>query len=91
WCQIVADVTGVPVARAATAEATCLGAGILAAVAAQWYPDATAAASAMTHTAERFAPVPDTHAIYERIYGEVYQPLFPTLQPLIHRLADLTE
>jgi sugar (pentulose or hexulose) kinase len=91
WCQIVADVTGVPVVRAATAEATCLGAGILAAVAAQWYPDATIAASAMTHTAERFAPDPETHAIYERIYSEVYHPLFPTLQPLIHRLADLTD
>jgi len=91
WCQIVADVTGVPVARAATAEATCLGAGVLAAVAAQWYPDATAAAGAMTHTAERFAPDPETRAIYARIYGEVYRPLFPTLQPLIHRLADMTE
>jgi xylulokinase len=64
---------------------------VLAAVAAQWYPDATAAAGAMTHTAERFAPDPETRAIYARIYGEVYRPLFPTLQPLIHRLADMTE
>jgi sugar (pentulose or hexulose) kinase len=90
WCQIVADVTGVPVVRAATAEATCLGAGILAAVAAKWYPDATSAAGAMTGTAERFQPDLETQAIYDRIYGEVYRPLFPTLQPLLHRLADLT-
>ena len=91
WCQIVADVTGVPVVRAATAEATCLGAGVLAAVAARWYPDATTAAGAMTHTAERFAPAPETRAIYARIYGEVYRPLFPTLQLLLHRLAEMAE
>jgi sugar (pentulose or hexulose) kinase len=91
WCQIVADVTGVRVARAATAEATCLGAGILAAVAAQWYPDAPTAAGAMTGTAGRFEPDPETQAVYDRIYGEVYRPLFPTLQPLIHRLTDLAE
>ncbi|MCB9161300.1 MAG: hypothetical protein H6644_15905 [Caldilineaceae bacterium] len=28
WCRIVADVTGVPVVRSTTTEATCLGAGI---------------------------------------------------------------
>jgi xylulokinase len=87
----VADVTGVPVVRAATAEATCLGAAILAARAAKWYPDLPTAADAMSGTAERFAPDPETQAIYDRIYGEVYRPLFPTLQPLLHRLADLTE
>jgi sugar (pentulose or hexulose) kinase len=91
WCQIVADVTGVPVVRAATAEATCLGAGILATVAAQWHPDAAIAAAAMTHTAGRFVPDLETQAVYDRIYGEVYRPLFPTLQPLIQRLTDLTE
>ncbi|MBN1814630.1 MAG: xylulose kinase, partial [Anaerolineae bacterium] len=91
WCQIVADVTGVPVVRAATAEATCLGASILAARAAKWYPDLTTAASAMTGTAGRFEPDPKTQAIYDRLYDQVYRPLFPTLQPLLHRLADLTE
>ena len=30
------------------------------------------------------------NAPYDRLYREVYQPLFPTLQPLIHRLAELT-
>jgi sugar (pentulose or hexulose) kinase len=91
WCQILADVTGVSIARAATTEATCLGAGILAAAAAQWYPSAVAAAAAMASTVERFAPSPETQAIYDRIYSQVYRPLFPTLQPLLHRLTDLTE
>jgi sugar (pentulose or hexulose) kinase len=91
WCQIIADVTGVPVVRSTTSEATCLGAGILAAAAAGWYPDAISAASRMTGTAERFTPDPATQAVYDRLYREVYQPLFPTLQPLLRRLADLRQ
>jgi xylulokinase len=90
WCQIVADVTGVPVVRSATTEATCLGAGALAAAAAGWYPDVASAAEGMASTAERFAPNPETQAIYEPLYSEVYRPLFPTLQPLIRRLTELT-
>jgi xylulokinase len=88
WCQIVADVTGVEVVRSATAEATCLGAGIVAAVAAGWYADAATAVGAMTGTGRRFAPEPRAQEIYERLYGEVYRSLFPTLQPLLHRLAE---
>jgi sugar (pentulose or hexulose) kinase len=90
WCQILADVTGVPLVRSATAEATCLGAGILAAAAAGWYPDVKTAADGMTGTAERFAPNPEAQAVYEQLYKQVYRPLFPTLQPLLHRLAALT-
>jgi len=90
WCQILADVTGVHIVRAATTEATCLGAGILAATAAGWYVDANSAADGMTGIADRFEPDPEVHAIYEQIYNEVYRPLFPTLQPLVHRLTELT-
>jgi len=90
WCQIVADITGAPVVRAATGEATCLGAGILAATAAGWYATPFEAAAAMSCTADRFTPDAQTQPIYERLYAEVYRPLFPTLRPLLHRLADLT-
>lgn len=91
WCQIVADVTGIPVVRSTSTEATCLGAGILAATAAGWYPDVRSAANAMTGTAERFTPQPETQAIYDRLYQEIYKPLFPTLQPLADRLTELTD
>jgi sugar (pentulose or hexulose) kinase len=90
WCQILADVTGIPIVRSTTTEATCLGAGILAATAAGWYPDVTSAAAGMTGTAERVEPDREAQALYERLYRDVYQPLFPALQPLIHRLAELT-
>jgi xylulokinase len=90
FCQIIADVTGVPVVRSTTTEATCLGAGILAAAAAGWYPDAVRAAGAMTSLAERFEPEPGTRTFYDRLYTDVYRPLYPTLQPLVNRLTELT-
>jgi len=90
WCQIMADVTGVPVVRTTTTEATCLGAALLAAAAVGWHKDAASAANAMTEIAERFEPDPETQAIYSPLYNEVYQPLFPTLQKLTHRLTELT-
>lgn len=91
WCQIIADITGVPVVRSTTTEATCLGAGILAAVAVWWYPDINIAALSMTDTGSRFTPNSQTQAIYEKLYTQVYKPLFPTLQSLVQRLTDLTQ
>jgi len=90
WLQIIADVTGVPVVRSTTTEATCLGAAILTATAVGWYSDVQSAADAMTNTAERFIPDPATQAIYEPLYQAVYKPLFPTLQALSNRLTVLT-
>jgi len=90
WCQITADITGVPVVRSTTAEATCLGAGILAAAAAGWYPDVQAAAAAMTGTAERFTPDPANQARYDRLYCDGSRPLFPAIQPVVARLTELT-
>lgn len=90
WCQILADVTGVPIVRSTTTEATCLGAGILAAAAVGWYSDVTQAAEHMTGAAERFDPVPEVQAFYDQLYREVYKPLFPTLQSLVSRLTELT-
>jgi len=90
WCQIVADVTGKQVTRASTAEATSLGAGILAATAAGWYSDIRDAASAMTSTERAFAPDAAIHAIYDRLYHEVYRGLFPAVQAYVDRLTALT-
>ncbi len=89
WCQIIADVTGTSIRRAATDEATCLGAGILAAVAAGWYHDPFEAAAAMSHTTRSFTPDARTQLIYEQLYTGVYRQLFPTLRPLLHCLAGL--
>ena len=90
WCQILADATGIPIQRTQVIDSTCLGAGILAASAMGWYPDLLAAATAMVNTGREFEPNAENQGIYERLYTEVYRPLFPTVKSLIDRLADLS-
>lgn len=92
WRQIIADVTGKPVYRAATTEAAALGAAILAATGAGMFADARAAAEAMTHL-EPGSLIPDAarHEFYTRLYTEVYRALFPAVQPYLQRLTALSE
>ncbi|MFN2109688.1 MAG: FGGY-family carbohydrate kinase, partial [Anaerolineae bacterium] len=92
WLQIIADVTGKPVYRATVTDAAALGAGILAATGAGLFPDVRAAAEAMTRIApEPFLPDETRHEVYSRLYVDVYQHLFPTLQPYLKRLTALAE
>ena len=63
----------------------------MAAVAAGWFPNARAGASAMTETASRFEPNSEQMIMYDHLFREVYEPLFPTLQPLLTRLSSLTQ
>jgi xylulokinase len=90
WCQIVADVTGQHVTRAGSAEATNLGAAILAAAAMGWYPSVREAADAMTTTGRSFEPNEKTHHIYDQLYREVYVNLYPALQTSLDKLTELT-
>jgi sugar (pentulose or hexulose) kinase len=90
WCQIVADVLNAPADRARSADATNLGAGVLAAWATGWYPSAAAAAAAMTATTARFDPDLERASAYDRLYREVYVNLFPAVRPYMDRLTELT-
>jgi sugar (pentulose or hexulose) kinase len=90
WCQIIADVTGKRVVRSANPEATCLGAGIQAAVVAGWYRDVVEAAAAMTRMGATYEPDPATQAVYNQLYREVYLGLYPALRSSLARLTELT-
>jgi xylulokinase len=90
WRQIMADVLNAPVSLARSADATNLGAGVLAATAAGWYPTVREAASAMTGLTERHLPDSRTAVQYDRLYRDVYLALFPAVQPIMDRLTDLT-
>ncbi len=90
WCQIMADVLAAPVVRARSADATNLGAGMLAAWAAGWFPSLPDAAAAMTATTERFAPDAEGAGAYDRLYREIYVHLFPALRPYMDRLTELS-
>jgi len=86
WCQIVADATGKTVARSRTEEATCLGAGILAAVAAGLHADVRSAAGAMTGLGAVFAPGAAVGR-YDVLFREVYRDLYPRLRETLAKLA----
>jgi len=91
WCQIIADITNKPVFRATTTEAAALGAGILAATAVGWYPNAREAAQTMTHILPQpLEPNASRHAFYNHLFDEVYRPLFPALQLYLDRLASIS-
>jgi xylulokinase len=90
WRQIMADVLGAPILRARSADATNLGAGVLAAWAAGWFATPGEAALAMTATTETVLPRPDESAAYDCLYREVYVHLFPAIRDAMDRLTELT-
>lgn len=68
WCQILADVLGLPVRVPKVKEATALGAAILAGVGVGIYPDASAAAAKMVQIDKEFQPNPENKAVYDDLY-----------------------
>jgi xylulokinase len=74
-----------------TVEASCLGAAMVAATAAGWYPDVTAAAGAMAgRLRERRLSDPATHARYQAL-RELHAGLYPALQRTYAGLAAFRE
>jgi xylulokinase len=87
WKQIIADTLGVPISLTRTAEGVATGAGILAAVAAGWYPTVQAACEAMVEVTDTTEPGSDAGA-YETAYA-VYRSLYPALQEPFAALAEV--
>ncbi len=78
WRQIIADASGKKVLKMASDEASSLGAGISAAVAAGWFPTFEEAAKKMVHV--KGITEPDT--INNEIYNNkliTYQKIYPAL------------
>lgn len=76
WCQIVADVLGLPVKVPVVKEATALGAAILAGYGVGLYPDLAKTARSLVQWEQTFLPNPENHKIYDAMYApwrEVYQ------------------
>ncbi len=87
WRQVMADATNRPVTASETVEASALGAGMLAAVAAGWYGSPSAAARAMEGAErERHQPDPSRAARYAELLA-IYRSLYPALRESFARLA----
>ena len=75
WRQMLADASGKPVLVSDTVEASALGAGMIAATGAGWYPDIASAARAMAGDAVPVEPDAERGARYtelESIYADLY-------------------
>jgi len=68
WCQMTADIFGVPVEKIQSQEGPALGAAILAAVGGGAYPSVEEACRKLIKTAESFAPDPLTVERYDERY-----------------------
>jgi len=91
WCQIIADVTGINVQRTNTTEATALGAGMIAACGVGLFNDFRSAVTTMAgEIRDHFSSSAQAHHQYSRLYQEVYKGLYPAIQPLSTRLAEIT-
>ncbi|WP_336368251.1 FGGY-family carbohydrate kinase [Marinobacter sp. C2H3] len=88
--QLTADIFGLPAERPHTYETSGLGAAIDAAVGLGLHPDFASATRAMTRVRDRFEPDPAAHALYDRLYSEVYLQMYRRLQPLYRNIRRIT-
>jgi sugar (pentulose or hexulose) kinase len=73
WLQILADVTGLVVSAPDGEEPACLGAAMMAAVAAGWFDDLFGATSEWCRVAREYPPDPCSHVHYLDWYQEYMQ------------------
>ena len=85
WLQLKADICDVRLGVPDVTEAACLGAALLAGVAAGAYPNLQAAVSKAVRIGRRIEPVPEGRAAYDKRF-KLYQQLYPTLVDLHRRL-----
>ena len=77
--QIQADVYGTRVVTTNFAEATALGAALLAAASLGWHPTLEKAVEKVVQVVSRYEPYPDAHARYKEI-AKLHHELYRALQ-----------
>ena len=75
WCQILADVLGLPVKVPVVREATALGAAIIAGYGAGIYSDISSASRQLVKWARVFEPNIEAHQVYDQMY-EVWRKIY---------------
>ena len=85
-CQILSDVTGLPVRCIQTHEACGLGSSMVAFVAAGEFKNYDEATKSMVQVKRTFEPDMKNHELYMKIYKNVYSKMYKRLEPLYKRL-----
>jgi sugar (pentulose or hexulose) kinase len=88
--QITADVLGMKVSRPQIYEASALGAAINAAVGIKVYANYQSAIKAMTRMGKTFEPDALNHALYDKLYRQVYCDMYKQLKPLYEHIRAIT-
>ena len=83
WCQMVADMSGLPVTIPETADLGCVGAAILAGVGCGIYEDARQGYARMAIPEETILPDPGRTAMYQK-QEKLYRQLAGQLHPIAH-------
>jgi xylulokinase len=87
WCQILADVLGHELEVLREAEASALGAAIIAGVGAGVYPSFEEACARIVQTASTVSPDPTRRQVYSDRYS-LYKDLYPQLAPTFRALGQ---
>lgn len=69
WCQILADVLGIPVKVPKVKEATALGAAITAGIGVGIYKNLSQAAKSLVQWDSQYVPSAENHKVYNELYA----------------------
>ncbi|WP_064743147.1 FGGY-family carbohydrate kinase [Pseudonocardia spinosispora] len=70
WCQLIADITGVPTSRSSDSEIGARGAMVLGATYTRASPDVSSAVGRYVTVRDTFAPDAEAHAEYTELYRD---------------------
>lgn len=84
WCQILADVLGIPVCIPKVREATALGAAILAGIGVGIYSDVDSAVKEVVKIEKTYNPNMDNHKVYNDLYNQ-WKKIYPVQLDLADR------
>ena len=85
WCQIIADVTGMPLHTMEDRGGAALGDAILAGMGAQLFADPLVMQRAHAKLRKSFMPDRESYKEYQRLFA-IYRELYPRLQDLFPKL-----
>jgi len=89
-CQIIADVTGLPIRVMEESAGAALGSAILAAQGTRLISSVESMQAAHAKLRQTYRPDPQSHSVYQRVF-KTYIELYPRLKDLYPRLASTRE
>ena len=90
WMQMKADILGKPVICLDVPEVVTLGVAMLAGIGAGIYQDSADAVRQTRRDEKIYQPDMKNHVRYRAIFEQVYQEIYPALQEINHKIANLS-